>query len=122
MASIRRVRAPLFWMTLVFTYVMAIIPGDAAPTLGGSDKTDHMVAFLTLTLLCRSAYWARPAWLAAVGLSAFGAFIEISQGTAIIGRDANVADWVADTLAIGVGIGISMVIQRGFPSLYMPDD
>ena len=114
----RRFRVPVFWTVVAIVYVFAILPQQRAPTLGMSDKTDHITAFLVLTLLARSAYRQSPGWLLAIGLSLFGALIEFSQAIPFLGRDASVWDWVADTAAILVGLGLAGLIGRRLPALF----
>jgi len=114
------VRRPLFWAALAFSYGAAIWPRDGAPSLGGSDKTDHIVAFLVLTLLAALAYPWRSRWINAGWLSLYGAFIELSQAMPIIGRDADIADWLADSAAIISATVIVLAMQRYFPALFPP--
>jgi hypothetical protein len=114
----RRVRAPLFWLATAFTYAAAILPGPEAPTLGLADKIDHVAAFVTLTLLCRMAYAAAPAWLAAAGLAAFGALIEITQSLPAIGRDGSWLDWTADAVAIAAALALGGWLERRKPALF----
>ncbi len=111
----RRFRVHLFWIATAFTYGAAIMPMEKAPSIGAGDKFDHMAAFLALTLLARSAYWARPGAILGIGLSAFGVLIELSQTIPILNRDASVADWVADSLAIVLGLGLSIFLAKLFP-------
>lgn len=114
----RRYRLPIFWTVMLIVYLFAIAPRDEAPSLGGSDKTDHIAAFLVLTLLGRVAYRSRPGWLLVAGLSLFGAFIEFSQAMPFIGRDASVWDWVADSAAILVAMGLAALLEKRFPILF----
>jgi hypothetical protein len=69
----RTLRLAAFWGALAFSYGAAIMPGDAAPTLGESDKTDHIAAFLTLTVLARIAWPDARRWTVLAALSAYGA-------------------------------------------------
>ena len=103
---------------LAIVYGLAILPAQEAPTIGVGDKLDHVAAFLVLTLLGRAAYWTRPAAMLAVGLSAFGAFIELSQAIPLIGRDASVADWVADSIAVLIGLALSALLARRFATIF----
>ncbi len=92
----------LFWATAVFVLVVALWPLPPAIPTDISDKVQHAAAFATLALL---ALWAFPRlslWWIIVGLSLFGAFIEVAQGTPLIHRDRDVFDWVADTVACAV--------------------
>jgi len=118
MIRYRALRLAAFWVAMLFAYVSALVPGEEAPTLGSSDKIDHVTAFLVLTLLARLAYPRRPEWLIAIALSAFGAFIEISQAIPLFHRDASVLDWVADSGAIVVGLAIAAVAGRRMPRLF----
>jgi len=112
---------PLFWGALLFSYVCAVMPDEGAPSFGEGDKTDHVMAFLVLTLLASMAYPRRSRGTIGVGLSFYGAFIEFSQAMPIVGRDADVTDWIADTAAIIVGIVIGVVLRRVLPGLFFVD-
>lgn len=114
----RRSRIQLFWIATAVIYGLAIMPSPEAPSFGAGDKVDHIAAFLTLTLLGRSAYWMRPPALIGIGLSAFGAFIELSQAVPLIHRDASVADWAADSIAVLVGLGLSGRLARRLPLFF----
>jgi hypothetical protein len=43
-------------------------------------------------------------------LSAFGAAIELVQGTQIVHRDMDFWDWVADTLAVGAALAPMLLV------------
>ena len=97
--TIRRYLPYLFWAALVFAFVMAILPKP--PQLPGdpSDKVQHILAFITLAALATIAYpRTRPIKLG-LGLSAYGALIEVVQAIPILHRDAEFLDWAADTVA-----------------------
>ena len=88
-----------FWAALLFAFVMAIVPHP--PELPGapSDKIQHISAFAVLGAIGFFAYpTSRPLGLG-VRLSLFGALIELVQAIPALGRDSDVLDWVADTLA-----------------------
>lgn len=91
---------------------MACLPQP--PQLPGqpSDKLQHIVAFVVLTLLSGAAYPAvRPAITFAI-LAAFGALIEIVQSIPALHRDASVVDWIVDCLAVAATLGILMIANR----------
>jgi peptidoglycan/LPS O-acetylase OafA/YrhL len=99
----------LFWAAAAFAFVMAVLPHP--PELPGhpSDKVQHVIAFAVLGLLGALAYpGARPARLL-VGLSLFGAAIELIQAIPALNRDSDVLDWIADTIACGV---VLMLVAR----------
>lgn len=112
----RRFSAPIFWTSVAIVYVVAILPSARAPDLGAGDKVNHIAAFLTLTLLGRAAYPGRPAWRLAIGLSTFGALIELTQAIPFLRRDPSVWDWVADSTAILIALATAIAFQRRFPA------
>jgi hypothetical protein len=97
---------------LVVAFVMALLPRP--PQLPGapSDKVQHVVAFAVLAALAAWAYpRARPIKVA-LGLSIFGALIEIAQTIPLLHRDGDPLDWLADTLAAGLVLAIAAWIRR----------
>jgi VanZ family protein len=92
----------LFWAAALFAFVMALVPRPPPVPGHPSDKLLHVLAFATLGLLGGVAYRRVGALKLIGGLSLFGAVIEILQGTALIHRDRDVLDWVADTIACAV--------------------
>jgi len=92
----------LFWAATAFAFVMAVIPHP--PQLPGepSDKVQHIVAFATLGLLGAWAYVRAPLLRIALGLSLFGALIEVVQAIPALHRDSDLLDWLADTVACAV--------------------
>jgi VanZ family protein len=63
-----------------------------------------MVAFATLGFLGAWAYARASLMRLFVGLSLFGALIEIVQAIPLLQRDSDVKDWIADTIACGVAL------------------
>jgi VanZ family protein len=95
---------PLFWAAASFALVMALIPQP--PELPGnpSDKLQHIAAFATLGMLGALAYPRAAALRLILGLSLFGAFIEVAQAIPFIHRDSDPLDWLADTVACAVAV------------------
>jgi hypothetical protein len=94
-----------FWAAAAFTLVMAVLPHP--PELPGapSDKVQHVAAFATLGLLSALAYSTTAALQLALGLSLFGAAIELVQAIPALQRDSSALDWVADTVACALVLG-----------------
>jgi hypothetical protein len=90
----------VFFATLIFTFVAAVMPPHQAPKLFPWDKAEHFAAFYTLTLLAIAAFPRRSLATIAVLLSAFGGGIELVQALPVVNRDCDVWDWAADTIAI----------------------
>ncbi len=106
----------LFVAVMLFTLAAALLPNVDAPDLGRGDKVNHIAAFATLAVL---AAWAWPrvrAWRIAVALSALGAAIEGLQALPIIARDAEWADWEADTAAVVVALVIVAGVRQAIAS------
>ena len=89
----------LFWAAALFALVMALLPHPPHIPLNPSYKIQHAAAFATLGLLGSWAY-PRLSWRRLiVGLSLFGALIEIGQAIPALHRDSDPLDWLADTVA-----------------------
>ena len=103
----------LFWAAGLFALVMALLPHP--PRLPGdpSDKIQHIAAFLTLGLLGSFAFPRLSAIRLIVGLSLFGALIEVGQAIPALHRDSDPLDWLADTIACAV---IVMLIRWWRPA------
>ena len=91
-----------FWSAVVFAFVMALLPQPPALLTEPDDKVLHVLAFICLGGLGSFAYPATSAIALALALSAFGAAIEAVQLVPVLHRDAEIADWIADTLAAGM--------------------
>ena len=97
-------RRLLFWAAALFAFVMAVLPQPPQVPGEPNDKIQHMVAFATLGLLGAWAYTRTKLVRLLVGLSLFGAFIELVQTIPALQRDSDVKDWIADTFACGVAL------------------
>ena len=102
MTRVQPVMRLLFWAAAAFALVMALIPHPLELPGHPNDKIQHMAAFATLGLLGGLAFPdARPVRLV-VGLSLFGAVIEVLQAIPSLHRDSDPLDWLADTVACAV--------------------
>lgn len=88
-----------FYLALLVTFVMAIVPHP--PQLPGDpgDKVQHIVAFATLSVLASVAYPKRPWVVLLAGLGMFGALIELVQAIPALNRDSDIVDLLADLVA-----------------------
>lgn len=99
-----------FFSALLFTFYSAVIPPSLALQLVPWDKAEHFIAFYALTGLAASAFPRRNLFAIAASLSAFGALIELVQGTPLVHRDMDFWDWVADTLAISAALAPMLLV------------
>ena len=104
-----------FWAAGAFAFVMAVLPQP--PHLPGdpSDKIQHILAFAVLACLAALGYRRVRALRIGLGLSAFGAVIELVQLVPVLHRDGDVVDWCADTLSAGLVLAAARLLQRRLP-------
>lgn len=103
-------RNTTLWRALLGLCLLAVTALSLMPDIGpevphtGWDKSNHALAFVTLTLLACLAFSGR--WQAiALGLMAYGGLIEILQSLTPH-RLAEWADWLADGIGIAIGLAI----------------
>jgi hypothetical protein len=104
---------PLFWCALLFALVMAILPHPPhLPIDQFGDKFEHMLAFSVLALIGSTAYPRMPLFRLGERLSFLGAIIEVLQAIPALGRDCDIRDWFADTIAVAVMLGLVYLVRR----------
>jgi len=110
----RQVVKTLFWLALVVSYLLAILPQDEVPKLTPfGDKSNHFLAFAVLTVLLLMAY--RVKYFSAFGwMLSYGIFIEVSQ-LFTINRSSELLDVMADTIGIVIGIAVYKSIKKFYP-------
>ncbi|MEO6153525.1 MAG: hypothetical protein ABIT09_04945 [Croceibacterium sp.] len=101
-----------FWSAAAFAFVMAVLPHPPEITGRLSDKIQHTMAFATLAGLGAAAYRRLPPLRLLAGLSAFGALIEVVQAIPVLHRDSDALDWLVDTLAVAVVLGVARLWLR----------
>lgn len=111
-------RARRLWQALLVALALAVCwlafspaPPPAADT--GWDKANHTLAFGVLAVTAELALWPWPRrrWLTALGLLAFGGFIELVQ-TQIPERTGEWPDLLADGSGIALGLLLVAALQR----------
>ncbi len=106
----------LFWSATLFALVMASLPKPPRVPGDPSDKVQHIIAFMTLAALAAAAYPRVPLVRIGLGLCAFGAVIELIQMIPALNRDAELADWLADTLAAALVLALAALVRRRIAS------
>ncbi len=102
-----------FILACIVAVTLALLPSPPKlpPRIG--DKLQHIMGFATLALLAVMAFPRMPRWRIVERLSFLGALIEMFQSIPALGRDCDVRDWIADTLAVIVVVGlVSLVSPR----------
>jgi len=101
-----------FWAALLLAFVMAILPQP--PQLPGAptDKVQHILAFVVLTILANAGYSKLRPMTLVVALAGFGALIEIVQAIPALHRSSDIMDWLADMAAALITMGIVIGLRR----------
>ena len=103
----------LFWGALALAVTMALLPRPpVTPIDGFGDKFQHMLAFATMAGLAAFAFPRTPLLRIGERLSFVGALIEVCQSIPALGRDCDIRDWIADTLAIAVTLLVVAAFRR----------
>jgi VanZ family protein len=106
------------WQLLLLAFALisayfAFVPVAPRVAVSLGDKLNHLAAFAAMGLaaaLAQPASW-RHHRTAAVGLVAYGAFIEIVQ-SALPTRSADAADLLADILGAAAGLLLVAALRR----------
>lgn len=106
---------------LVLVLGFALAPDVDMRDLGvmASDKWLHGVTFTFLTVWFSGQYGPRSYWRVALGMLAFGAFIELCQRL-LTYRSAESLDLLADSVGVAVGLAIAAAGAGGW-SLRLED-
>jgi VanZ family protein len=96
----------LGWAMVLFILYTTLAPANLVPDVHLNDKVEHATAFFGLTFWFGGLVARRRFGLLGIAMSAFGAAIEVAQGTMGLGRDMDIHDWYADTCGTVVALGI----------------
>lgn len=114
--SLRAIRSSAlrtaFWLSALLLLVLALIPTSHALPTTGWDKSNHLLAFCTLTLLGLSAYRGKRV-LTMLGLVGYGGLIEVLQSLTPT-RSAEWGDLLADALGVGLAWLLMTAFERSF--------
>lgn len=103
-------RFPRLWLSLGWTAVglailVCLIPVNQLPQPPNiSDKTEHFLAYLLLSLWFAGIYPRTRYWIIALGLGVMGVAIEFAQGAMNLGRHADFRDVIANGSGILAGL------------------
>lgn len=104
----------VFWLALMFTFVMALLPKPPSLPVEAGDKALHMVAFAVLSFLAATVFVRRRVIELFLAMAALGALIEVLQMIPTLHRDAEFADWMADCVASLVVLVLCRSVRRLF--------
>ncbi|MEO5587689.1 MAG: hypothetical protein ABIQ81_08365 [Novosphingobium sp.] len=104
----------IFALACLVAVTLALLPHPPKlPTDQFGDKVQHIIGFSTLAFMAALAFPAASRWRIIERLSFLGALIEVAQSIPALGRDCDIRDWIADTVAVIVVTGlVAMVSPR----------
>lgn len=89
---------------MALAIVVCLVPMSRLPQAGASDKTEHFIGYLLLSLWFAGIYPRARYWLIALGLLVMGVLIEFAQGAMHYGRQADIHDVYANSTGIVTGL------------------
>jgi VanZ family protein len=101
-------------ISILFT-VAALIPSNHIPSLPGSDKVHHALAFGLISFPVAFARSQSIFWIILVA-SAYGGLIEVIQ--AYVGRDGDIKDAAANTLGAVCGTVSGKILRHSLDHYY----
>lgn len=109
----RPIRLAVFVIACGVILYLSLAPTTAIPSVSLSDKIEHSLAYLGLSLL---GVWAFPTRIrrVAVGLVLGGVGVEFAQAAMGWGRQGDPLDALANTLGVAVGVGLALLIGLGW--------
>lgn len=115
MKPLRHPRAwlALWWLAIVLTVVVCLVPAPDLPHAPGGDKFQHFVAYFLLAASAVQLYSGRRTLLrVGIGLVALGIAIEFAQAAFTATRAMEAWDVVADALGVLAGLATSLTPLR----------
>lgn len=101
----------LFFVACLVGVAYALMPKPPKlPSYQWGDKVEHMLGFGALAFLAALAFPKMPRWRVIERLSFLGALIEVAQSIPGLGRDCDIRDWIADTVAVIVVTAVMALI------------
>ncbi len=100
-----------FGLLLLAVLAATLLPQATIPVASWNDKLQHAVAFFGLALLSGLG-WPKRLAPFACGLLLLGATIEVLQGSELVGRDPSLADCLADSVGVLLGVACATSARR----------
>lgn len=107
MLSLRfpRLWLSLGWIAVALAIVVCLVPMNELPQPPNlSDKSEHFIAYLLLSVWFGGIYARSRYWAIALGLGVMGILIEFAQGAMRFGRHADSLDVIANCSGILAGL------------------
>ena len=117
-AALKPLRRPRLWLGLwcvaiVVVVVLSLIPAPQLSLPAGSDKFEHVLAYLVLAAAAVQLFATRRALLrAGLGLVVLGIALEVAQYALTSDRMMDSADALANTLGVVAGLATTLTPLR----------
>lgn len=108
----QRLALVLFWAALPLSLIIASLPHPVSVPGNPDDKVQHVIAFAVLALLAALAYPRTNLFTLLLGLSAFGALIELAQAIPALNREPSWLDLAADIVSAAFVLGAVFAARR----------
>lgn len=107
-----RFARPAYFAFVLVLLVIALVPQPQAPVGTPNDKVNHILAFFTLAFLARLLWPGTRLIVPFLWLALFGGLIEVLQHVMRLGRDGEWLDFVADVVAVAIGLAAAQLLIR----------
>jgi VanZ family protein len=109
-SHMRRIFQTAGWLLASAITVLSLVPPQYRLVTVAAHNLEHLGIFLSVGIAFGAGYLDRP-WAVAIGLASFSGAIEITQ-LWVPGRHARLIDFLVDTTATCIGIGLVGVVVR----------
>ena len=103
----------LWWLAVAAVVVVELVPALLLPQLPpGGDKVEHLAGYGLLAFAAVQLFERRALWRVGLGLAALGMGLEIAQGTLTTTRSFDLADELANTAGVLLGLAAAFTPLR----------
>ena len=103
----------LWWLAVALVVVVELLPALLLPQVpAGGDKLEHLLGYGLLAFAAVQVFERRVLWRVGIGLAALGMALEIAQGTLTATRSFDLADELANTTGVLLGLGMAFTPLR----------
>jgi len=103
----------LWWVAVALVVVVELLPAILLPQLPtGGDKVEHLCGYGALAFAAVQLFERRVLWRVGLGLAALGMALEIAQGTLTTTRSFDLADELANTVGVLLGLAAAFTPLR----------
>lgn len=103
----------LWWLAVAAVVVVELVPALFLPQVPpGGDKVEHLAGYGLLAFAAVQVFERRVLWRVGLGLVALGMALEIAQGTLTTTRSFDLADELANSTGVLLGLALAFTPLR----------